>query len=103
LVLIAAYDDDLGDEGERDSGYFSRPFDWSAITRNAGFVVQFAGARDSLVPIAVQRRVAGALGPSADYREKERGDHFFAERGFPEELTECIIQHIARTEASSHA
>ena len=100
LVLIAAYDDDLGDEGERDSGYFSRPFDWNAMTRNCGFIVQFAGARDTLVPIAVQRRVAGSLGPSIDYREKPRGTHFFAEPGFPEELTACIREHLARTEAA---
>jgi pimeloyl-ACP methyl ester carboxylesterase len=38
LVLVAAYDDDLGDAGERDSGYFSRPWDWANIRRNAGFI-----------------------------------------------------------------
>jgi hypothetical protein len=78
LVLVAAYDSDLGDELEAASGYFSRPFDWEAIGRNAGFILQFAGARDRLVPIDVQRRVAAALGSACDYRELPKGDHFFA-------------------------
>jgi len=52
IVLVAAYDSDLGDENERTSGYFSRPFDWSAIKDNCGFIVQFAGSADSLVRIA---------------------------------------------------
>jgi hypothetical protein len=38
LVLVAAYDDDLGDELERNSGYFSRPWDWHKIRSNAGFI-----------------------------------------------------------------
>ena len=38
LVLVAAYDDDLGDELERNSGYFSRPWDWARIRTNAGFI-----------------------------------------------------------------
>lgn len=46
---------DLGDELEAASGYFSRPFDWGAMKANCGFIAQFAGARDRLVPVAVRR------------------------------------------------
>jgi hypothetical protein len=98
LVLVAAYDDDLGDELEAASGYFSRPFDWAAIAANAGFVLQFAGGRDRLVPVAVQRRVAAALGPKCDYRELPKGDHFFAPP-FPE-LLAAVEAHLAKPVAA---
>jgi len=103
LVLIAAYDDDLGDEGERASGYFNRPFDWTRIAANAGFLVQYAGARDDLVPIAVQRRVAAALGAVVDYREDPRGDHFFAGASFPEALISCVEGHLKNASSKAAA
>jgi uncharacterized protein len=100
LVLVAAYDSDLGDELERNSGYFSRPFDWAAIVKHCGFIVQFAGAEDSLVPIQVQRRVAehitaaaaaAGLPPSQTrYIEVTGEDHFFDYAGFPAQLVESI-------------
>lgn len=97
LVLVAAYDDDLGDAGERASGYFSRPFDWRAIVANCGFVAQFAGARDGLVPVAVQRRVAAALGEACAYTELPAGDHFF-EPPF-EELVGAVEAGLRRSAA----
>jgi predicted alpha/beta hydrolase family esterase len=95
LVLLAAYDSDLGDEDERASGYFSRPFDWQRIAANCSFIVQFAGARDRLVPVSVQRRVSELLGPAVEYLEYPRGDHFFAEAGFPEELVSVIERRLS--------
>ncbi|KAJ3069889.1 putative hydrolase rbbp9 [Podochytrium sp. JEL0797] len=77
LVLVAAYDDAMGDDCEQASGYFDGPFDWQKIQDNCGFIVQFAGAKDSLVPIAIQRRVSAALSPKVQYKEDPRGDHFF--------------------------
>ncbi|KAF4745730.1 putative hydrolase rbbp9, partial [Perkinsus olseni] len=38
IVLIAVYDDPLGDSMEAASGYFDGPFDWSAIQNNCGFI-----------------------------------------------------------------
>ena len=111
LVLVAAYDDDLGDELEAASGYFSRPFDWARIRRNCGFIAQFGGRRDTLVPVAVQRRVAAALrleeaewagGPGASfpqyaYAEDPEGDHFFAPPSpLVSELAKVIEQGLAR-------
>ncbi|KAJ3338522.1 putative hydrolase rbbp9 [Gonapodya sp. JEL0774] len=77
IVLVAAYDDALGDPGEQTSGYFDGPFDWAAIRENCGFIVQFAGVRDQLVPIHIQRRVAHFLAPKVVYVEVEEEDHFF--------------------------
>ena len=103
LVLVAGYDDDLGDDLERASGYFSRPFDWARIRSNCGFVVQFAGRLDTLVPVGAQRKVASALELTPDaekgvdtahwYIEQPTGDHFFSPP-FPE-LVEAIDRGVA--------
>lgn len=94
LVLVAAYDSDLGDAVERGSGYFNRPFDWARIVDHCGFIIQFAGSADSLVPIDCQRGVAEKLSSAATrscarevrYLEQEGGDHFFDGPSFPGEL-----------------
>ncbi len=112
LVLVAAYDDDLGDDLEAASGYFSRPFDWERIRQNCGFIAQFGGRRDTLVPVAVQRRVAAALRlqeadwatpgttfPQYAYAEDPDGDHFFAPPSpLVSELGKVIEQGLARGE-----
>ena len=99
VVLVAAYDSDLGDEGEAASGYFDRPFDYAAMRRNCGFVVQFAGADDSLVPVGVQRRVAqglraagGSASSSFEYVELEDEDHFFETRAV--DLSNAVTRGI---------
>ena len=109
LVLVAAYDDDLGDALEAASGYFSRKWDWARIRQNCGFIAQFSGRRDSLVPVSVQRRVAsslcleaadwdaaatdGTLLPRFAYFEDPSGDHFF-EPPFPQ-LSVVIEQGLS--------
>jgi predicted alpha/beta hydrolase family esterase len=50
LVLISAYTSDLGDDVEKTSGYFSRPWDWEAIKRNTEFRVQFGSKDDPFLP-----------------------------------------------------
>ena len=63
IVLVAGYDDDLGDENERASGYFGPdPFDYEKIKANcAGGVDCVIGLRDSLVPAEMQRALAAKL------------------------------------------
>lgn len=41
VVLVSAYHSDLGEVMERESGYFNRPWDWDAISRNANWITQF--------------------------------------------------------------
>ncbi|KAJ3022118.1 putative hydrolase rbbp9, partial [Rhizophlyctis rosea] len=62
LVLLSAYHSDLGDETERESGYFSRPWNWDAIKQNARWIIQMGSKDDPLVPINEQRTVAKELG-----------------------------------------
>lgn len=94
IVVIAAYDDHMGDENEKASGYFDGKFDWERIRENCGFVIQIAGAKDDLVPIEIQRRVSRNLGlePHLDYIELPDRDHFFSPP-FPE-LTSVLFHRI---------
>lgn len=64
-VLVSAYDDDMGDDLERESGYFSRSFDYSRMTQHVKFVLQFHSQSDHLVPVAIARRVATGLRKAA--------------------------------------
>jgi len=78
LVLVSACHSDLGDEGERASGYYppsGGPWDWGAIRRNAGWIVQFHSSDDGLVPVREGRAVAKEL--QSEYHELDGHSHFF--------------------------
>ena len=92
IVLVAGYDDDLGDENERASGYFGPdPFDYEKMKANCTKGIDAViGLRDSLVPAEVQRALAAKL----DARETlcERRDHFFTPPA--EEIVEAIMHFV---------
>jgi hypothetical protein len=48
LILVATYETTLGLAMERRSEYFDTPWDWAAIRRNAGFVIQVGTSCDPL-------------------------------------------------------
>ncbi|CAE8628375.1 unnamed protein product [Polarella glacialis] len=78
LVLVAACHSDLGDEGERASGYYppsGGPWNWEAIRKNTGWIVQFHSRDDHLIPVEEGRAVAKALG--SEYHELDGHSHFF--------------------------
>lgn len=80
LVLVSACHTDLGLEDERDSGYYppsGGAWNWKAIRKNTGWIVQFHSRDDSLVPVAEGRFVAEAL--QSEYHELDGHDHFFEE------------------------
>lgn len=81
LVLVSAYTTDQGDEVERASGYFNRPWRWADIRANAGFIVQFASTDDPVLPWAEQQEVADGLGAEL-HRFEDRGH--FQNTAFPE-------------------
>jgi len=74
LVLVSAYTSDLGDETERASGYFDRPWQWEKIKSNAKFIVQFGSTDDPFLPWPEQLAVAQQSG--ADLRKYENRGHF---------------------------
>eukprot|EP00760_Papus_ankaliazontas_P000939 PhM_4_TR10322/c0_g1_i1/m.20021/K07002/K07002; uncharacterized protein len=93
-VLVSAYNSDLGDSLERESGYFTRPFDYDKMLRNVKkFVVQFHSRTDHLVPLSVGREVAEGFtcakdrvqegGATYEYFETPDDGHF-QEDEYPE-------------------
>ena len=76
ICVVAGYDDDLGDKAEKASGYFDRAWDYDKIRENTEFRICFAGVKDHLVPIEVQRRFAKNL--EAKLVEFPKGGHFFS-------------------------
>ena len=83
-LLVSAYDNDLGDDLERESGYFNRPFDYGRMRDNVKRIVQLHSASDHLVPVAVARRVAKNIFRTkkeleANYVETEDDGHFQAD------------------------
>ena len=90
IVLVGAYVSDLGDDNERESGYFSRPWDWAKIRSNAGFIVQFASRDDPFLPWSEQETVAEEL-QSELYAYDDRGH--FQDETLPE-LSEAVWRKI---------
>ena len=74
-ILVAACWTDLGEESERISGYYSRPWLWEQIKANAGWIVQFHSCDDPFIPVAESRHVAKHLG--TEYFEFQGRSHFF--------------------------
>ncbi|XP_053783106.1 serine hydrolase RBBP9 isoform X2 [Desmodus rotundus] len=81
IVLVSAYTSDLGDENERASGYFSRPWQWEKIKANCAHIVQFGSTDDPFLPWKEQQEVADRLEAKL-YRFTDRGH--FQNTDFPE-------------------
>mmetsp|Transcript_31773 Transcript_31773/g.68366 ORF Transcript_31773/g.68366 Transcript_31773/m.68366 type:complete len:195 (+) Transcript_31773:45-629(+) len=87
-VLVSACHTDLGDENEKASGYYNRPWEWSRISDNAGFLLQWHSLDDPFIPISEARHVAEHLG--CEYIEHKKSSHFFTWDVFGEELIERL-------------
>ncbi|KAF6256181.1 Alpha/Beta hydrolase protein [Scenedesmus sp. NREL 46B-D3] len=74
IVLVSAYTSDLGDPLEAASGYFSRPWQWETIRRNAGFIVQFGSSDDPFLPWSEQQAAADSL--QAELHKFDDRGHF---------------------------
>jgi uncharacterized protein len=86
-VLVGAYHTDLGYENEKLSGYFDKPWDWEAISRNQNWIVQFASSDDPWIPIAEPRYIHEKL--KTEYYEFQDQGHFggdYYKETFPEAL-----------------
>ena len=80
-VLIGAYHTDLDSDLEKKSGYFDMPWDWEAIKKNAGWIIQFASIDDPFIPVEEARFVNEHT--NSEYHEASRDGHFM-ETDFPE-------------------
>ena len=83
-VLVGVCHTDLGDPGERASGYYRDPWRWDDIRRNQRWIGIFHGEDDPLIPVQEARFVAARLG-CAYFELPDRG-HFVDRAPFPELL-----------------
>lgn len=93
-ALIGACYTDLGEESERLSGYYNRPWQWDKIKANQKWIVQFASTNDPWIPIEEARHIHEQLG--TDYHESSTQGHFggdYEKTEFPE-LVEAIKQKL---------
>lgn len=97
IVLVSAYTSDLGDENERASGYFNRPWQWEKIKANCPLIVQFGSTDDPFLPWKEQQEVADCL-ETKFYKFTDR-EHF-QDTEFPEmiEVVKAILKISAQTE-----
>lgn len=73
-VLAGVNYTDLGDETEKESGYYNHPWDWEKIKANQNWIVQFASTDDPYIPIAEPRFIHEKL--NTEYYEFTDKDHF---------------------------
>lgn len=90
IVLVSACVTDLGDENERESGYYSRPWDWTAIKANTKFVVQFGSTDDPFIPWNEQQQVVDGL--QSELKKYQDKGHFM-NSAFPE-LLNLVMEKI---------
>ncbi len=78
IVLVAACHTDLGDAGERESGWYppsGGPWLWESIKANSNWIVQFHSTDDPFIGVDESRHVASML--ESEYYEMEGMSHFF--------------------------
>ncbi len=82
-VLIGPSYTDMGDELEKQSGYYNRPWDWDAIKEHQQWIVQFGSADDPFIPQEEFEHVHKML--STEYhRFTDRGHFYEGQDTFPE-------------------
>ena len=96
IVLVGAYTSDLGDANERESGYFSRPWQWEKMRENCEFIVQFGSTDDPFLPWEEQEEVA--KGSHADLKKYTDRGHFMNST-LPELIT--VIKQYLKLEKDS--
>ena len=90
IILVSACVTDLGDAGERESGYYNRPWQWQLIKDNSGFIVQFGSTDDPFIPWKEQEQVHEGTN-SQLHKFTDRGH--FMNSAFPE-LINVVKEHL---------
>ena len=84
IILVSACVTDQGEESERISGYYSRPWQWEAMRSNIEFAAQFGSTDDPFIPWSEQQQVADGLKTKL-FKFDDRGH--FMNTVFPELLS----------------
>jgi len=78
VILVAAAHTDLGDEAERRSEYFNRPWNWEKMKEGAENICCFHGTDDFLIPVHEARFISQKMkGDNYTYIEMDGVSHFF--------------------------
>ncbi|SRR5258708_39492964 len=88
-VLVSACYTDLGDEKERESNYYNKPWKWEKIKKNQKWIIQYASTDDPWIPIKEARFIRNKL--NSEYFEYADQGHFgypTEKKKFPEIITE---------------
>ena len=88
-VLVGVCHTDLGDPGERASGYYRAPWRWDDIRRHQQWIGIFQSADDPHIPVAEARVIAARL--DCSYFEHTDRGHFVDREPFPE-----LVQFVRR-------
>jgi len=89
-VLVSPCYTDLGDEMEKQSGYYDKPWDWEKIKGNQAKIALIWGDNDPYITQSEFEFIAKQLNPT---RIRVRGGkHFIERQDFPE-----LLQYIKQT------
>lgn len=83
-ILISPCYTDLGDELERQGGYYDKPWDWQSIKNNQNKIALFYGDDDPYIPQSEFEYIAEHLNPVI--KKIEGGKHFIEYTEFPQLL-----------------
>lgn len=90
IILVSACVTDLGDDNERASGYYNRPWEWQKMKSNTAFIVQFGSTDDPFIPWKEQQQVADGL--ESEFKKYNDKGHFM-NTSFPELLN--VVKEIS--------
>ncbi len=88
-VLIAPSHTDLGDELEKQSGYFDTPWNWENIKANQESIALFYSETDPYIPLTEFKSIASQIQPE-EFNLQGRG-HFIEQQTFSE-LLDYIVK-----------
>jgi hypothetical protein len=86
-IIIGTNYTDMGEEAEKDSGYYNTPWLWEAIKANVGWIVQFISTDDPYIPTVETQLIHKKL--NTEYHELTGRGHFMVDQNplnntFPE-------------------
>lgn len=90
-ILVGVCYTDLGNEYEKLSGYYDRPWNWQAIKNNQQWIALFASTDDPWIPIKEPRFICEQLEP--DYYEYNNRGHFHNKK-FPEIISMINLLYL---------
>lgn len=94
-ILISPSYTDLGDEMEKQSGLFDKPWDWEAIKKNQKYTALIYSDNDPYIPQDQFEFIARKL--KAETMKIPSAKHFTERQNFPE-----LLDYIKKTYAKSH-